>query len=175
MKQLQVNDSTLADKAEYRMSALWDGELDDAEARRLISGMKEVELSAWRDFALIRDGLQGEGLVSTGFMARFDSALGDEPTVLAPLPGRKTHAAPYLWTAAAAAMAVITWTVWTAAPPEATVTPQLALALSPAANEVRSLPSDLEPYLAAHQDFAYAVVSMPELVVERVSLAEDRP
>jgi hypothetical protein len=40
-----------------------------------------------------------------------------------------------------------------------------------AANEVT--PSQVMPYLAAHQDYAYAVVSEPEMRFTRVSLQGD--
>lgn len=163
--------------AEAWVSALLDGELDDAEAKRGLSRFPgDAEAAArWADYSLVSDALHGDAAGTGAFMARFRAALEDEPTVLAPMPARKLQPAPYLWTAAAAAMVAITWTVWTAAPPD-NGSERMVAAQMVAANDIRPVgaqapANQLEPYLAAHQDYAYAVVSMPEMVVEKVSLA----
>lgn len=159
------------------LSALLDGELDDGEAKRALARMPgDVDGSArWAEYSLISDALHGDAADTGDFMARFRASLDAEATVLAPLPARKLQPAPYLWTAAAAAMAAITWTVWTAAPSDSNAG-HMASAQTIAANDSRSTSDQagvdrLEPYLAAHQDYAYAVVSMPEMVLETVSLA----
>ncbi len=165
--------------ADAWVSALLDGELDDAETRRAISRLRDDGAAGarWREYCAVSDALHGDAGASDAFMARFRDALESEPTVLAPMRARRIQPAPYLWTAAAAAMAAITWTVWTAAPTEPGVAPMAtaqslaALDVKQAANDVMPAKKHLEPYLAAHQDYAYAVVSMPDLVVEKVSLA----
>jgi len=166
------------------VSALLDGELDAAAAKRALGRLREDAgaAAAWRDYCRVSDTLHGDCTDSDRFMARFRAALEAEPTVLAPVAARASHAAPVLWTAAAAAMAAITWSVWTAAPtagvvPSAASVQALASAdarpaASRAANDAAAVDPHLQAYLAAHQDYAYAVVSMPDLVVERVSLAD---
>jgi sigma-E factor negative regulatory protein RseA len=176
LKQMQT---ISAQQADDWVSALLDGELDDDEARRALGRMRDNADAAarWRDYCAVSDALHGDSGSEGAFMTRFREALEAEPTVLVPMPARKIQPAPYLWTAAAAAMAAITWTVWTAAPQQAGTAPMataqsLAVAdLHPAANEAQPANRHLEPYLAAHQDYAYSVVSMPEMVVEKVSLA----
>lgn len=162
--------------ADAWVSALLDGELDDGEAKRAISRIPgDSEAAArWAEYNLISDALHGDAADTRSFMARFHDALEAEPTVLAPVSSRKVQPAPYLWTAAAAAMAAITWTVWTAAPSDSGAE-RMVSAQTLAANDPRPgvdpVAHQLEPYLAAHQDYAYAVVSVPEMVIEKVSLA----
>lgn len=165
------------------VSTLMDGELDDAEARRAIARLHDdAEAGArWCDYCRVSDALHGDVGDTEAFLTRFRGALDDEPTVLAPMKARRPQAAPYLWTAAAATMATITWTVWTASPSDPGSPPMVeAQALASAktsagANDERLAKQSIEPYLAAHQDYAYAVVSVPDMVVEKVGLAgQDR-
>jgi ferric-dicitrate binding protein FerR (iron transport regulator) len=164
------------------VSALFDGELDDAEAKRALGRLRDDRdaAAAWRDCCMVSDALHGDA-GDEAFMARFQGALEAEPTLLAPVPTRRAQAAPYLWTAAAAAMATITWTVWTATPRATDVAPlagaQAVASAEPgtpmamrASANTETQPR-LEAYLAAHQDYAYAVVSAPDIVVEKVNLA----
>jgi negative regulator of sigma E activity len=162
------------------VSALIDGELDDAETKRAFGRLREDAGAAarWATYCQVSDALHGDHGDTDAFMARFRGALEAEPTVLAPLPARKPRVAPYLWTAAAAAMATITWTVWTAAPTGGDVTAPMAetraravASARPAANDADPARQRLEAYVAAHQDYAYAVVSMPDITVEKVSMA----
>jgi negative regulator of sigma E activity len=165
--------------ADTGLSALFDGELEDAEARRALGSLREnAEASArWRDYCVVSDALHGDAADSDAFMARFRGALDAEPTILAPMPARRIQPAPYLWTAAAAAMAAITWTVWTATPRATDSMPmagtQAVASLGQDSAPARAGANDarprLEAYLAAHQDYAYAVVSAPDIVVEKVS------
>ncbi len=180
MKQAHMNATTPLESADELHSALWDGELDDFEARKLLGGMDTAQRELWAEYAMIGDALRGVGTSRSGFMQRFETALASEPTILAPVAARKPVVAPYLWTAAAAAMVAITWTVWTAAPTDVSGQPQWmaqqpATSQPVAANEYQPGAGDLESYMEAHQDFAYAVVSVPDLTVERVSLTEVRP
>jgi negative regulator of sigma E activity len=176
MKQTQT---TPSQETDAWVSALLDGELDDSAAKHALgrlAGDAEAQLR-WAEYSLISDALHDDATDTSGFMARYRDAMRDEPTVLAPLPARRQQPAPYLWTAAAAAMAAITWTIWTAAPtdsqPARMAATQTVAAndIRPAANDPHAVANQLEPYLAAHQDYAYAVVSMPDMVVEKVSLA----
>lgn len=180
VKQMQAIPSQDADAW---VSTLMDGELDDAEARRAIARLHDDAAAGtrWRDYCRASDALHGDSRDTDAFLARLRGALDDEPTVLAPVKARKPQATPYLWTAAAATMATITWTVWTAAPGDPGNAPMVeaqALASAKAnvgASDERLANQRIEPYLAAHQDYAYAVVSVPDMVVEKVGLAgQDR-
>jgi hypothetical protein len=95
------------------------------------------------------------------------AALEDEPTVLAPM--RKTsNRRPALWLAAATVVA-ITWGLWNAGPREETFAP---LAANQNADLARASTEsgNAMPYLAAHQDFAQAVVSPSEMSFTKVTL-----
>jgi sigma-E factor negative regulatory protein RseA len=68
-----------------QISALMDGELDDARAHALCAQMKNDESGeCWATYHLIGDALRSECLAQAGFARRFAERLAAEPTVLAP-------------------------------------------------------------------------------------------
>ncbi|MES2501240.1 MAG: sigma-E factor negative regulatory protein [Pseudomonadota bacterium] len=71
-----------------QLSALIDGEFDVENAEHLIRSVKSGgELQeCWQHYHLIGDAMRNEMVLSQNFSARVLSALGDEPTVLAPTP-----------------------------------------------------------------------------------------
>ena len=71
-----------------QLSALIDGEFDVENAEHLIRSVKSGgELQeCWQHYHLIGDAMRNEMVLSHDFSARVLSALGDEPTVLAPQP-----------------------------------------------------------------------------------------
>jgi len=71
-----------------QLSALIDGEFDVENAEHLIRSVKSGgELQkCWQHYQLIGDAMRNEMVLSQNFSARVMSALGDEPTVLAPAP-----------------------------------------------------------------------------------------
>jgi hypothetical protein len=93
------------------------------------------------------------------------AALEAEPTVLAPMHKPRSPRAT-LWLAAAA-IGAITWGLWQNLP-------DLGPAVPVAANDLHP-PMDVQPYLAAHQDFAQAVIAPADMHFTQVSLAEARP
>lgn len=72
------------------ISALMDGELDDAAVDRAIDGMLASDDLAtfWADAHRVGDWMRSDEVVGVGdgqaFLRRFSAALDDEPTVLAP-------------------------------------------------------------------------------------------
>jgi sigma-E factor negative regulatory protein RseA len=140
-----------------RISALMDGELDEAASGPAIDSLRREgeALECWRIYHLISDGMRDTRLLSAGFAARVSQRLEAEPTVLAPanLPG-KTPVQRFAFAAAAslAAVALVGWLAFAPQPqapqPMAQVQPALATAtivpLSSAAND----------YLLAHQGFS---------------------
>jgi hypothetical protein len=152
------------------VSALVDGELDDALARPLLRRLAPggPERECFREYSLIGDTLRGLDHDMPDLTNRVMAALEGEPTLLAPM--RKPHRQrPALWLAAAA-VAAITWGLWSAGPsPESPA----SLAANPNATPAMAAnaPGNVMPYLAAHQDFAQAVVSPPEMRFTRVTLA----
>ena len=74
-----------------QLSALIDGEFDVENAEHLIRSVKSGgELQeCWQHYHLIGDAMRNELVLSQDFSARVLSALGDEPTVLAPAPALK--------------------------------------------------------------------------------------
>ena len=104
------------------------------------------------------------------FTRRVMDALKNEPVVLAPVP-KPVDRRPALWLAAAT-MAAITWGLWQSSPRDEINAPLAALQ-QPAAElaaELAAKSANASPYLAAHQDFAQAVISAPEMHFSKASL-----
>lgn len=167
---MQQDQRQVAAAQQEWLSALLDGELDDAEAERAARALVQDagRVRCWSEYCLIGDALRGEILTQPGFMPRLHAALAAEPTVLAPTPrrastGRITR--PLAWTAAAAAVAVVTWTVWTALPPQSA-----PVQMAAKTETVMIQASHVMPYLNAHQDFSQGVVAPPEMAFTRVTL-----
>ena len=93
------------------ISALMDGELEDREAQTTMARLKsDAEFrSRWDDFHLVRDALNGEPILSSGFSERLAKRLAEEPTVLAPrrLLPRTRRAVTYAMSAAASIAAAV--------------------------------------------------------------------
>lgn len=149
------------DRAEEEiLSALVDGELSDEAARRLLKHLpgNDIYRARFREYCSIGDALRGLDRDMPDLAARVMAALEKEPTVLAPMR-KASNRRPALWLAAATA-AAITWGLWSAGPRDESPIPM-------AANQ----PANVMPYLAAHQDFAQAVVSPSEMRFTKVTLA----
>jgi len=147
------------------LSALLDGELSDQSARLAIRQLASdpTRQARYAEYCAIGNLLRGLHDDLPGLTRKVMTALEDEPTVLAPV--RKSNARrPLLWLAAATC-AAITWGLWSAAPRQETAVPLAALQ-TPA-----HAPADVMPYLAAHQDYAQAVLTVPEMHFTRVSLS----
>lgn len=164
---------TMAPGVEDRISALFDGELGDEEAKRALGRLGEAESRAWAEYSLIGDVLRGCHTERPDLGARIRAALADEPTVLAPMPVKAaTEPRQVYWMAAAAAVTAIAWTVLSLAPqPESGTSVPVAAAGIPVAQAANTA---VQAYLDAHQDYAYAVVAEPDMRYSQVSLAEER-
>lgn len=158
------------DDARSAVSALIDGELDDTAARNLLRGLTrdDAQRARFGEYALIGDVLRGHGHDSPDLTSRVMAALEHEPTVLAPLPAPPSRR-PALWLAAAT-VAAITWGLWSVGPKE-TLAPPIAASSPGMMPATAAMPGNVMPYLAAHQDFAQAVVSPSEMRFTRVNLA----
>lgn len=147
------------------LSALLDGELGDQSARLAISQLAgdPARQARFSEYCAIGDLLRGHHDDLPGLTGKVMAALEAEPTLLAPVR-KKAERRPLLWLAAAAC-AGITWGLWSAAPRQENAVPMAALQ-APA-----HAPADVMPYLAAHQDYAQAVLTTPEMRFTRVSLS----
>ena len=154
------------------VSALFDGELDAEASKQAVArlGKDARAVRSWAEYSLIGDAMRGcASGRGSDLDARIRAALAEEPTLLAPMPARpETHRPYYL--AAAAAVAAIAWGVLSLSPRGDE--PALPVALdnvpagvAPASND------EAQPYLAAHQDYAYAVAGDAEMRFTQVSLA----
>ncbi|MFZ5483928.1 MAG: sigma-E factor negative regulatory protein [Pseudomonadota bacterium] len=172
MSTMHVQD-TRAQGVDDRISALFDGELGDDEAKRTLGRFADAESQAWAEYSLIGDVLRGCHSNRPDLGSRIRAALADEPTVLAPVPVKVAPAPRQVyWMAAAAAVTAIAWTVLSLAPPVETNAPvPVAAAGIPVAQAANSA---VQAYLDAHQDYAYAVVAEPDMRYSQVSLAEER-
>lgn len=147
-----------------RISALMDGELDEAQARGELARIKQQhELrESWDTFHLIGDALRGDALLSANLKARVSERLAQEPTVLAPRSRPVRKIATYALSAAASisAVALVGW----AAISISTVSTQPEIARAPApagvlpapAPHIASVPNEgrMNEYLLAHQGFS---------------------
>jgi sigma-E factor negative regulatory protein RseA len=142
-----------------RISALMDGELDDASAAPAIEALaKDGEArDAWRTYHLISDALGKGRMLSDGFSARVAAELAGEPTVLAP-SRRRAAAEPRRWVAMAAGVAAVSLVGWLGFAPQQTAVAPVAQApkaeLVKAEPVVVPLPDGANDYLLAHQGFS---------------------
>jgi len=167
---LQQEQTNSAHAEQEWLSALLDGEIDDAEGDRALKrlGQDQSLTQRWSEYCLIGDALRGEVLAQPGLSRRLRTALAAEPTLLAPMKRERQsrrYARPLAWTAAAAAVAAVTWTVWTALPQH---TAPAQMAAQPEAVMIQA--SHVMPYLDAHQDFSQGVVAQPEMRFSQVTL-----
>src|SRR5690349_21643609 len=98
------------------ISRLMDGEVDGAEFERCVVELRGGEaMQTWMCYHVIGDSLRGSHGISSGFSARFRTALAAEPTVLAPQQRERARSQPatFAW-AVAASIAAVTVVGWTA-------------------------------------------------------------
>lgn len=146
------------------LSAFLDGELSDDMADAMLKQLSASATSRARvtEYWAVGDALRGLSGQAPDLTQRVMAALESEPTVLAPRRKARSRQAT-LWLAAAT-VAAIAWGLWSAAPRAPS---EALMAAAPSAQ-----PANVMPYLAAHQDFAQAVVSTPEMQFTRINLAE---
>ena len=181
--------SAAAIEARHRVSALADGELETAEAHRVIDAvLASPELEAyWTQVHRAGDCLRSEEVAGTGdggaFLRRFAARFADEPAILASRRDRAARSFPHSWlrvgvpgTSVAAALLVVGWMVMphdrsdrvretvaqaNIAPAPVSIVPTTA----PAAVETVAVqpvdPQQLADYLAAHQQLASSVFRGP--------------
>ncbi|NTV94823.1 MAG: sigma-E factor negative regulatory protein [Thiobacillus sp.] len=154
------------------LSALFDGELDAESSKRAVSRLgKDADAARrWQEYSLIGDALRGCAVERPDLNARIRAALAEEPTILAPMPAKPDSHRPLYLAAAAAAVVAIAWGVLSMTPQGNAPAVPVALNGAPASALVASN-DDAQPYLAAHQDYAYAVAGEPEMRFTQVSLA----
>lgn len=163
--QTQTNlNQEMPDPRYENLSALVDGELSDDIAQQAIKQLVTNPDTRARhsEYLAIGDAMRGLGAQHDGFTSRVMAALENEPVILAPLP-KKPERRPALWLAAATA-AAITWGLWQSSPQQEASVPMAAV--QPPASQS----ADAMPYLAAHQDFAQAVISTQEMRFSKASL-----
>lgn len=150
------------------LSALIDGELSDDMAQRSIKQLSQSagERARIAEYLAIGDALRGLNAQPGDFSRRVMAALENEPVVLAPVP-KASNRRPTLWLAAAA-MAAITWGLWQSGPRDDVNVPLASL--QQPASESTTNAAEAQPYLAAHQDFAQAVISAPEMRFSKAAL-----
>lgn len=191
------------DPSRLQISALMDGELDDAAVERAIDAMLASDdlVRFWADCHRTGDWLRSDEVIGVGdgegFMRRFSARLADEPTILAPQAVRRARSTGFwirtgLPTASVAAALIAV--VWVAAPfgrddraaapvasaaPGAVVAPVVATA-ELAAPEMRAVdPERLSDYFAAHRDvtpFGYRGASVrPAAYTQPVARVNAQP
>lgn len=168
-----------ADGDDGWLSALLDGELgEDASRKALLRLDQDAQARrVWAEYSLIGDVLRGQGVTQPGLSQRLAEALEAELTVLAPMRRPRSHQ-PVMWVAAAASVAAVSWLIWSAAPRQE-LAPQDAgqqVAVQTVPPEVEPVSASEEnalvmPYLAAHQDYAQALVSPTEMHFTKVNLS----
>lgn len=148
-----------------KISALMDGELQEAEVTALMRELREdgEALETWRRYHLISDALRDTQLLSSGFSERFAARLAEEPTVLAPARAlAKVETRRWLPLSVAASFAAIALVGWLAFAPQPGLdagSGQLAQAPARVAsvapdNVSVPLPRAANDYLIAHQSYS---------------------
>ncbi len=133
-----------------KISMLMDGELDDEEADRLLSGFNQGEAEKWHCYHLIAEAIRDPEGFRADLHVDCINAIEAEPTVLAPHRSKTQKAKVYAWSAAAsfAAVALVGWMALQS--PQGTVVPsQVAQAV-----RLNVLKSKLNDYVTAHQEFS---------------------
>lgn len=144
------------------ISALMDGELDEAEAQRTLAALKSSDelRDRWDEFHLIGDALRREPLLSSRFGEGFSKRLAEEPTVLAPrrIVPRPGRAMTYALSAAASvsAAALVAWVALSGGAPAVDVVQRPAKAVTEtlaAQPPLSNLPNDgsMNDYLLVHE------------------------
>ncbi len=166
-----------------RISALMDGEHDDAEFAGTLSDLRHPgpALETWQTYHLISDALRETRLTSPGFAQRVNARILEEPTILARSTERRAAARqrmmPLYAAASFAAVALVGWIAFVpqqgaeqaqvarapAKPAAVVVLDAVALPLTDAAND----------YLLAHQ--AYSPRNSFQGVAPYVRTVADRP
>lgn len=173
----QTQQTTHAHAAEdlsgQSLSALIDGELPNDLAQQRIKQLSQNDGEHARvaEYLAIGDAMRGlyehPAAQRSDFTHRVMDALKNEPVVLAPI-AQPVDRRPALWLAAAT-MAAITWGLWQSSPRDEINAPLAALH-QPAAELSTSESAKASPYLAAHQDFAQAVIAAPEMHFSKAAL-----
>lgn len=138
-----------------KISEFMDGEVNDAEAKRLMSVFQRTEAQhEWHAYHLIGDELRGTTSVSSDFMERFSARLAEEPTVLAPVRFAKPRARTFALSAAASVAAVgfVVWAVMQSGSENANTA---MLAANAPQAELSS--ANVNSYLQAHQEYSHSV------------------
>ncbi|MBZ0104984.1 MAG: sigma-E factor negative regulatory protein [Sulfuricella denitrificans] len=143
-----------------QISEFMDGEVDEAESKRLIAILQHSEAKhEWHAYHLIGDELRGTSSVSRDFMDRFSARLADEPTVLAPArfarPRTRTFAL-----SAAASVAAVGFVVWAVMQSGSENTNPVMLAANAPLSGLSSV--NVNPYLLAHQEYSHSVALQGE-------------
>lgn len=147
-----------------QLSALMDGELDDANSRQLVATLARDPESrqAWYDYHLVGAALRNEPFLDTDLTATVMAALEDEPVILAPrnLPGARGTDRGHGWMALAASLAGVIFVGWIAlAPPSPIAVPGTIAAAKQktpiaVAESSTKQAARLQEYLVAHQAHA---------------------
>jgi len=168
-QQMMHTHNELDDMQVQTLSALIDGELSDDAARLAIKrlGNSDAERAQVSDYLAIGDAMRGLNAQNNGFTRHVMAALENEPVILAPVVRQPGNRRPVLWLAAAT-MAAITWGLWQSNPRDGINVPLAAL--QQPATELTTRSAEAMPYLAAHQDYAQAVISAPEMRFSKASL-----
>jgi sigma-E factor negative regulatory protein RseA len=145
-----------------KLSALVDGELEGDGLHAHLGRLRtDPELQrAWDTYHLIGDALRGQ--ISPAIADRVAARLREEPTVLAPRPGKSpSRQVGWYAMAAAAGIAAVTFVVWTDSPgwrvgsqlaggPSSVATPAPVTLVSSVP------PAEVENYLLAHRPYSHA-------------------
>lgn len=166
------------DESRMQVSALVDGELDDAAVERAIDALLASDDLAdfWADAHRAGDWMRSDEVVGTGdgvaFLARFSARLATEPAIVAPKRSGRSRSRRF-WVrtglpgaSVAAALVVVAWVALPLGGQDKAV-PTVAILQAPKAGEGGIKQTEFRPvvdserlsdYLAAHGDvtpFAY--------------------
>ncbi|MBE9609819.1 sigma-E factor negative regulatory protein [Chitinilyticum piscinae] len=149
-----------------RLSALMDGELDNAQAQAVISELLQSgEMqTAWYEWHMQQDSQHGHPLLSPDFMAAFTSRLHAEPVVVAPQRLRRARPVRRLLVplTAAASVAFIGVALWQGLYRPLTPAPAPLAVVSEPVVTAQVDPEAVRAYLSAHREAANSPLSAAE-------------
>lgn len=138
-----------------QISEFMDGEVDDAQAKRMIAILQDSEAQhEWHAYHLIGDELRGMSSFSSDFMQRFSVRLAEEPTVLSPNRFGKSRPRTFALSAAAS-VAAVSFVVWAVMQTGTESTTFSMLAANAPQAELSS--ANVNSYLQAHQEYSPSV------------------
>jgi sigma-E factor negative regulatory protein RseA len=142
------------------LSALADGELDEAQQRAVLAALRSDAPAAqtWNTYHMIGEVLREKCVLHMDVAGRVAQTLSHEPTQLVPQARRLHVSTPTRWLAVAAAVAVVALSTrllqWNGLPTTVAPVAQSAASSAPTQLAQTSGPPEVAAYVAMHHQWS---------------------